>query len=181
MARSALFLDRDGVINIDKNYVYKIEDFEFVEGIFELCRFYSERGFLIFIVTNQAGIARKYYTVKDFVHLTKWMEKKFLDNGVLITKTYFCPHHPDFNISCDCRKPMPGMIYKARNEFNIDLSQSILIGDKPSDIEAAKSAGIYERYLISTNGAPQCTRNNESIIVSKHNEIIRMAMNLKKA
>jgi len=138
----AVFLDRDGVVNVEKNYVYKIEDFEFMPGIFDLCKKYQQEGYLLFIITNQAGIARGYYTEEQFHVLTDWMTKQFKSQGILIKKVYFCPHHPDFTGECECRKPNPGMILRAVEEFDIDLAESILIGDKESDIEAGKRAGI---------------------------------------
>lgn len=143
-----LFLDRDGVINVDKNYVYKIEDFEFIDSIFEIALEYQKKGFLIFVITNQAGIARGFYTEKGFIDLTNWMADKFKEKGVIVTKVYFCPHHPDFTGECQCRKPNPGMILQAQREFDIDLVNSVLIGDKQSDIQAGKNAGISNLYLI---------------------------------
>jgi D-glycero-D-manno-heptose 1,7-bisphosphate phosphatase len=144
----ALFLDRDGVINIDKGYVHKIEDFEFIEGIFDLCKSYQDKGYLIIVITNQAGIARGYYTEEDFLKLSEWMKKEFAKRNVIITDIFYCPHHPDFTGECECRKPKPGMILKAAKKYNIDLSESILIGDKITDIEAGKRAGIRFNYLI---------------------------------
>ncbi len=146
----ALFLDRDGVINIDKKYLYKIEDFEFVDGIFELCKFFQERNYLIFVVTNQAGIARGYYSEDDFKKLTKWMIKTFKNRGINIQKVFHCPHHPLLSGECKCRKPKPEMIIKAKNLYNINLSKSVLIGDKKSDIKAGESAGIIKNYLIKS-------------------------------
>ena len=147
----ALFLDRDGVINVDYNYVYKIDEFEFVDGIFELCKQKQDEGYLIFVITNQAGIARGFYTEADFSKLTTWMCERFKAKGVIITKVYFCPHHPDFNISCECRKPNPGMILQAQREFNIDLKNSLLIGDKQSDLDAGQNAGIENLILVTKN------------------------------
>lgn len=144
----ALFLDRDGVINIEKDYLYKIEDFEFIDGIFEICSYYQDLGFKIFVVTNQSGIARGYYKESDFKKLTIWMVKTFLDNGIDIQKVYFCPHHPTVSGKCDCRKPKPGMLLKAKLEFDIDLKNSIIIGDKEKDIEAGLNAGLKETYLF---------------------------------
>lgn len=144
----AVFLDRDGIVNIEKNYVYKIEDFEFMPGIFDLCRKYQQEGYLLFIITNQAGIARGYYTEEQYLILTDWMIKQFEEQGILITKVYFCPHHPDFTGECECRKPNPGMILQAAKEFDIALSDSILIGDKESDIEAGERAGIGANLKI---------------------------------
>ena len=138
----AVFLDRDGVINVEKNYVYKIEDFEFMPDIFDLCKKYQQEGYLLFVITNQAGIARGYYTEEQFHILTDWMLKQFEEQGVLIKKVYFCPHHPDITGECECRKPNPGMILQAAKEFDIDLSESILVGDKESDIEAGVKAGV---------------------------------------
>ena len=140
--QKAIFLDRDGVINIEKNYVFRISDFEFIEGIFDLCRKYQKEGYLIVVITNQAGIARGYYTEADFWELTNWMLSEFAKQGITISKVYFCPHHPDFTGECDCRKPNPGMILQAAKEFGIDLSTSVLIGDKDSDLQAGKNAGI---------------------------------------
>ena len=146
----ALFLDRDGVVNKEKNYLYKIEDFEFIDGVFETCKYFQDRGYLIIIITNQAGIARGKYTEKDFEILTKWMIKEFEKENIKISKVYHCPHHPDFNCECECRKPKPKMILDAQKEFNIALSNSILVGDKNSDIEAGIKAGIHQNYLITT-------------------------------
>lgn len=143
----ALFLDRDGVINVEKNYVYRIEDFEFIDGIFELCHKYIDEGFLIFVITNQAGIAKGFYSVDDFLKLTDWMIAQFQKLGITIKKVYYCPHHPDVDVSCECRKPNPGLILQAANEFDLDLSQCVLIGDKESDLQAGRNAGIKESNL----------------------------------
>ncbi len=145
--RKALFLDRDGVINVEKDYLYKIEDFEFIDGIFELCRHYKELEYLIFVVTNQSGIARGYYTEEDFTKLSSWMCKEFLKHDIKIEKVYHCPHHPDFSVQCSCRKPKPGMLLNAKDEFGIDMSNSIIVGDKERDIEAGLNAGLSETYL----------------------------------
>ena len=146
--QKALFLDRDGVINVEKEYLCKIEDFEFIDGIMELCLHYQNNGYQIFIVTNQSGIARKYYSKEDFNKLSSWMTQEFKNNGVIINKVYYCPHHPDISGECTCRKPHDGMLQLARKEFNIDLANSIIIGDKERDIEAGLNAGLKETYLF---------------------------------
>jgi len=146
--KKALFLDRDGVINVEKDYLYKVEDFEFIDGIFELCKYFVSKGYLIFVVTNQSGIARDYYSVHDFNILTKWMTKQFLKNNIEIAKVYYCPHHPDITGSCKCRKPKPQMLLDAKNDFDIDMSNSIIIGDKQRDIDAGYNAGLKEAYLF---------------------------------
>lgn len=151
--RSALFLDRDGVINVEKNYVHRIEEFEFVEGIFDLCRTGTQRGMLIVVVTNQAGIGRGFYTEAQFLQLTDWMRQRFAEEHAPIGAVYFCPYHPECGIgeyrkeSYD-RKPNPGMILRARDELQLDLSQSILVGDKATDVLAGKAAGVGTTVLL---------------------------------
>jgi len=146
--QKALFLDRDGVVNVEKDYLYKIEDFEFINGIFELCRYFQDKGYKIFVVTNQSGIARGYYTKNDFEILTLWMIKEFAKNGIKIQKVNYCPHHPTITGRCDCRKPNSGMLDSIQKEFGIDIINSIIVGDKESDIEAGLKAGLKELYLF---------------------------------
>jgi D-glycero-D-manno-heptose 1,7-bisphosphate phosphatase len=143
----ALFIDRDGVINVDKVHVYHIEDFEFTEGIFDLCRGYFDAGYLIMVITNQAGIAKGIYTETDFMKLTEWMIEQFRNYGILISKVYYCPHHPDITGPCQCRKPAPGMILRAIKEFDLDIKECVLIGDMETDLAAGRNAGIPESNL----------------------------------
>lgn len=152
--KRALFLDRDGVINEDGNYVHRIEDFHFIDGIFDICRAAAGAGMAIIVVTNQAGIGRGLFTEQQFQVLTDWMVARFADQGVRIAQVYFCPHHPVHGIGhykrdCFCRKPNPGMILRARDDHGICLRNSVLIGDKEWDIVAAKAAGIGTTVLIS--------------------------------
>jgi D-glycero-D-manno-heptose 1,7-bisphosphate phosphatase len=151
--KNAVFLDRDGVVNVDKGHVYLQDQFEFSKGIFDLCRKYSDNGFLIIIITNQAGIAKGLYTEADFTRLSKWMVKQFRKNGVIISKVYYCPHHPDVNGCCECRKPAPGMILQAIKEFDLNITECVLFGDKETDIEAGRRAGIPESNLKLWNSA----------------------------
>lgn len=149
----ALFLDRDGVINKEINYLYKIEDFEFIDGIFDLCRAAVENNFRIIVVTNQSGIARNYYNEADFEKLTKWMMSEFAERGIEISKVYACPHFIDADLEayrhdCHARKPNPGMLLQAQKDFNLDLSKCIFIGDKESDMEAGLRAGINNLILF---------------------------------
>lgn len=151
--RKALFLDRDGVINFDFNYVYIVGENDFLPGIFDLAKEAVKKGYVLFVVTNQAGIGRGLYTEDDFFKVTKYIEGKFKDNGTNITKTYYCPNHPEhgigkYKIDCDDRKPKPGMILKAAKEFNIDLANSLIIGDRESDIEAGINAGLKTKILF---------------------------------
>jgi len=171
----ALFLDRDGVINIEKKYLYKVKDFEFIDGIFDLCRYYQNLGYIIIVVTNQSGIARKYYNEEDFDILTSWMTKEFLKNCVKISKVYYCPHYPDISGYCECRKPNIGMLLQAQKDFNIDLNNSILVGDKESDIEAGINAGLLKTYLF--NQTKNIKNSKATKIIKKLKDII--SVNIK--
>jgi D-glycero-D-manno-heptose 1,7-bisphosphate phosphatase len=151
--KKALFLDRDGVINQDFGYVHQIENFELVPEIFALCKAAVERNYIIIVVTNQAGIGRGFYDEETFLNLTRSISEIFLDNGINITKTYFCPHHPvhglgEYKKYCKCRKPEPGMFIKAAREYGIDMKSSIMVGDKLSDLQAARSAGVGTLVLF---------------------------------
>ena len=154
----AVFLDRDGVVNVDHGYTYLSEDFEFIPGVFPACRRFISLGYKIVIVTNQSGIARGYYTEADFEALTDYMLQEFKMQGINIEAVYHCPHHAkegygEFKLDCDCRKPKPGMLLKAARELNIDLAESIMIGDKVTDMIAGKAAGVKKSILIASSGA----------------------------
>ena len=153
MYNKAFFLDRDGVINADHGYVSKPEDFEFLPDVFNACRQIQSAGYLIVIVTNQAGIARGFYSEQDFETLTNWMLERFNNEGITITDVEYCPHHPtagrgEYLQTCSCRKPAPGMILRASRKYDIDPAQSVMVGDKPSDIDAATNAGLAYCYAI---------------------------------
>jgi len=158
MTKAALFLDRDGVINVEKNYVYRIEDFEFMPGIFDLCLAARDAGLLPIVVTNQAGIGRGYYTEDDFQRITAWMLEEFRSRGIDIGRVYHCPFHPTAGVgeyrreSFD-RKPNPGMILKARDDFDLDLAHCVLLGDKDSDLEAGRAAGVGHNVKLRHDAA----------------------------
>jgi len=154
----ALFLDRDGVINLDHAYVCSPEQFHFQEGIFELCRDAQRLDYLLFVVTNQAGIARGYYSEDQFLALTKWMVRKFKEREIGIHRVYYCPYHPTQGIGRYCfdsedRKPKPGMFLRARADFNLDLASSVAIGDQMSDVHAAEAAGVGTKILLRRGAA----------------------------
>jgi D-glycero-D-manno-heptose 1,7-bisphosphate phosphatase len=153
--KKALFLDRDGVVNIDHGYVGRVEDFDYVPGIIEFILEGQNRGFLPFVITNQSGIARGYYSLEDFMRLSRWMVEDMRSRGVDIDmdRIFFCPHHP--HEACSCRKPEPGMLLEARKKFSIDMSESLMVGDKESDMEAAESAGVGRLYKIESNVTPR--------------------------
>lgn len=163
--RPALFLDRDGVINVDTGYVHHKSEFQFVDGIFDLCRYAKERGFLLFVVTNQAGIGRGFYTEEEFRILTDWMCAVFKEEGCGLDKVYYCPSHPEhgvgrYRVDSGRRKPSPGMILEAACEFEVDLARSVLVGDNLTDVEAGNSAGVGCIFLLRhVSQSPVCVAN----------------------
>ncbi|HVY90994.1 MAG TPA: HAD family hydrolase [Hyphomonadaceae bacterium] len=158
-ARPALFLDRDGVINVDRSYVSKVEDFEWVEGAIEAIRYFNDKGWWVFVVTNQSGIARGLYTEDEMEALHAWLGERLAENGARIDRIYHCPFHEEGSIeryrrdSYD-RKPKPGMLIRAMTDFPVAKEQSFLIGDKEADLEAAKAAGI-RGFLFSGGNLAQ--------------------------
>jgi len=145
--KRALFLDRDGVINIDHGYVWRIEDFTFTDGIFDLCRTARQLGYMLVVVTNQSGIARGLFSEADYQQLTAWMQERFTAETVPLAAVYHCPFHPQAKLEAyrkdsSWRKPAPGMLLQAAADLDLDLSHSILIGDKEDDITAARAAGL---------------------------------------
>ncbi|ENM3782463.1 D-glycero-beta-D-manno-heptose 1,7-bisphosphate 7-phosphatase [Vibrio cholerae] len=153
-----VFLDRDGVINVEKNYLYKIEDFEFVDGVIPALKSLKSEGFSFVVITNQAGIGRGYYTEEQYHTLTRYYLDILQREGIEVLKVYFCPHHPlkgvgKYLMDCSCRKPNPGMLLEAQVAFNINMSESIMFGDKVSDIIAGKGAGVGKCYLVRSGHA----------------------------
>ena len=146
MSIKTIFLDRDGVINKEINYLHKIDDFEFIDGVFETCQYLISLDYQIIVITNQSGISRGFYTEKDFQIITEWMIAEFQKNDIIILDIFHCPHLPNSN--CNCRKPKPGMLLDAKYKHNIDMQNSWLIGDKEIDIIAANSAGISNTILV---------------------------------
>ena len=151
--KRALFLDRDGVINIDYGHVYKVADFKFTNFIFDFCKKYQKEGYVIIVITNQAGIGKGLYSESDFIKLNDYMIQEFKKRDIVISKVYFCPHKPEDK--CKCRKPMPGMFIQAIKDFNIDPNQSIAIGDKMSDLIAADAAGVKKKIFVNGNYAKE--------------------------
>ena len=143
----ALFLDRDGVINVNHGYVHLTTDFEFIDGIFDLVQRANKQGYKVIVVTNQSGIGRGMYTEADFERLSTWMVSQFAKKRAVIDDVLFCPHHPQAKLEqyrqvCECRKPKPGMLTTAAARHDISLLSSIMVGDKLSDMEAAITAGL---------------------------------------
>ncbi|TCP28294.1 D-alpha,beta-D-heptose 1,7-bisphosphate phosphatase [Tenacibaculum skagerrakense] len=164
-----IFLDRDGVINKDIGYVHKIKDFEFIDGVFDSCRDFINRGFELIIITNQSGIGRGYYKKEDYLHLTDWMLDKFKKENIKILEVLFCPHIPQDN--CDCRKPNTGMLDFTDKKYKIDKINSWLIGDKETDIETAINFGIKNTILINNNQDISKENSKAKFMISSIKEI----------
>ncbi|CBK73522.1 histidinol-phosphate phosphatase family domain/HAD-superfamily hydrolase, subfamily IIIA [Butyrivibrio fibrisolvens 16/4] len=151
----AIFLDRDGTINIDKDYLYKIEDFEYISGVVEALKQLQDMGYLLIVISNQSGIARGFYSEDDYLIIDRWMKDDLKSRGVNITASYYCPHHPKalvkkYRCECNCRKPNTGLFWQAQKDFDIDMSKSIAIGDKERDIAICKEAPV-RGILIDCN------------------------------
>lgn len=154
----AAFLDRDGVINIDHAYVHTIEAFDWVPGVLEAAARLYRDGWQLVVVTNQSGIGRGYYTYAEFNTLCDWMKSAFEKAGAPLAGIYSCPHHTEkgigeYRLECRCRKPEPGMLLEAAGDLGLDLTKSIIFGDKPGDMTAGWKAGCAERILLGTDAA----------------------------
>jgi D-glycero-D-manno-heptose 1,7-bisphosphate phosphatase len=173
MSAGALFLDRDGVINVDSGYVGRREDFHWIDGIFDTVRFASSLGLACIVATNQAGIARGYYSEADFHALTDWMLQQFAEQGAPLKAVYYCPYHPDGigqyrHADHPDRKPNPGMLLRAASEWGLDLAASALVGDKDIDVLAATRAGIG---YIAKFGVPGAETGPAVSVVPTHAEV----------
>jgi len=177
----AIFLDRDGTINVEKKYLYKIEDFEFLPGVVEALRKLQDAGFLLIIITNQSGIGRGFYTENDFKKLNNWMVSILKDQGVTINAVYYCPHFPGAKIKkyckdCECRKPRLGMYNQAIKDYDLDISKCYAVGDKIRDCAICEKTEC-RGFLIENNEQPD--------VIEKVNkgkiERIKYSANLKDA
>ncbi|WP_395343864.1 D-glycero-beta-D-manno-heptose 1,7-bisphosphate 7-phosphatase [Ningiella sp. W23] len=153
--QKALFLDRDGVINVNHGYVYEADNFDWVEGIFALIKRAKAADYLVIVVTNQSGIGRGMYSEADFKDLTAWMCAEIEQRGGKIDDVFYCPHHPsagqgEYLRDCDCRKPKSGMLTNAAKKWDISLAQSIMVGDKLIDMKCAANASLRHAFLLNT-------------------------------
>jgi D-glycero-D-manno-heptose 1,7-bisphosphate phosphatase len=158
--KKALFLDRDGVINQEIHYLHRAEDVRWVDGIFALCRAAQVQHYKVVIVTNQAGIARGFYTMEDFNGLMGWMRQQFQAEQITLDGVYHCPFHPEgigeFRGEHEDRKPLPGMLLRAARDLDLDLGESLLIGDRCTDIAAARAAGLRQALLLAGTESGSC-------------------------
>jgi D-glycero-D-manno-heptose 1,7-bisphosphate phosphatase len=157
--KHAVFLDRDGTINIEKDYLYQAAEFEFIAGVPEAIRLLNQAGFFVVVVTNQSGVARGYYTEEDVEILHRHISCELERYDAHVDAWLYCPHHPSgrgsYALPCDCRKPMPGMLKDAARRYNIDLQNSTMIGDKRADIEAGLAAGCRTILVRTGYGADE--------------------------
>ena len=147
MNNKAVFLDSDGTINKDKHYLYKVSEFEYLEGVIGGLKKLYDYGFILVIITNQSGIARGYYSEADYYSLDAWMKKDLNDKGIEIKASYFCPHLPNgivprYSTECGCRKPKTELFWKAAKDLNIDMNRSYAVGDKLRDLCICEESGV---------------------------------------
>lgn len=177
----AVFLDRDGTINKEVNYLYKQEDFVFIPRTEEAIRIFRELGYKVIVITNQAGVARGYFSEKDIKILHQHMKDLLAAEGAYIDSYYYCPHHPEGSVElykkeCTCRKPNIGMIEQAVKDFEIDLSDSIIVGDKEIDIQTGKNAGIGTCVLVKCG---HLVDENATVADMIFDNLYDLAINLK--
>jgi UDP-N-acetylmuramoyl-tripeptide--D-alanyl-D-alanine ligase len=151
----AVFLDRDGVINKEVNYLSDPRDFKFIKGSIEALKILTQKNYMLIVITNQAGIARGYFSEEILKIIHNKMIKILKKNSVELTDIYYCPHHPEFTGPCDCRKPKPGMILKAKLDYNINLSESYIVGDTLIDIETGEVAGCKTVLVLTGYGTEE--------------------------
>ena len=176
MRGRALFLDRDGVVNEEVGYLHRVDEVRFVDGIFSLCRAAAGLGYRLIVVTNQAGIARGYYTEEDFEALMEFMRLELRAEGVELDAVYYCPFHPEHGVGKykqehEDRKPGTGMLLRGAREFGVELSESVLVGDRCSDVGAANAAGLRQAFLIKGTEAAGC--GGEYVMVESLAEVER--------
>lgn len=180
----AIFLDRDGTLNVDHGYVHEIDNFQFIDGTIEALQELKKMGFALVVVTNQSGIARGMFTEDQFMKLTEWMDWSLADRDVDLDGIYFCPHHPEGSVEayrqqCDCRKPQPGMLLSAQEELDIDMASSYIVGDKVEDMLAGQAAGVGTKVLVRT-GNP-VTAEGEAAADWVINSLADLAERIKSA
>jgi D-glycero-D-manno-heptose 1,7-bisphosphate phosphatase len=181
--RRAVFLDRDGTINIEREFLHRPEEFQFIPGAAQAIRLLKQAGFRVIVVTNQSGIARGYYDEAAVDCLHRYMDEELARFGASIDAYYFCPHHPEYSIddngkACECRKPQAGMLLKAAADFSLDLSASFIIGDKLADVQAGLNAGCRPILVRTGYGAEEATKLSSGVPV--YDDLLTAAMAIVK-
>jgi D-glycero-D-manno-heptose 1,7-bisphosphate phosphatase len=178
--RRAVFLDRDGTINQEREYLHRIEDFRFIPGVPHAIRLFNRAGFLVVVVTNQSGVARGYYSKEDVDVLHGFISRELADRGGRVDSWLYCPHHPEgrgaYAVSCSCRKPLPGMLLDAAERLGIDLASSFMVGDKVIDVEAGRAAGCSPILVRSGYGAEEESRLPPGVAV--YDDLLAVALSL---
>ena len=172
MTIKTIFLDRDGVINKEVEYLFRIADFKFNEGVFDACLYFQNLDYKIIIISNQSGISRGYYSENDYLKLTEWMLGQFNNNGIKILDSFYCPHSPKSH--CECRKPKPGMFLEAKKKYNIDMKNSWMIGDSESDIKSANAAGIINTILVRSGHLIDESNSNSKFTIDSIKQSIEV-------
>lgn len=181
--KKCIFLDRDGNINVEKDYLHKVEEFEFIDGAREAIKIFNELGYLVVVVTNQSGVARGYYDENSVKTLHDYLQKEVEKIGGHIDGFYYCPHHPEkgigeYKLDCNCRKPEPGMFLEAQKDLDIDFSSSIMVGDKISDVKAGENLGMRSILVRTGHGLEEEKKIKNSCEV--HENLYEFAKKLEK-
>ena len=179
METKAIFLDRDGVINEEVNYLSDPNDFKFIEGSLEALKLLKEMDYLLIIITNQAGIARGYFSEEMLKEIHAKMIQILKQNDIKLTDIFYCPHHPDFTGPCNCRKPNPGMILQAREKYKINLKNSFIVGDTLIDIKTGIAGGCQTVLVLTGYGLEEQQKINEIIPDFIFASLLEFAKNLK--
>lgn len=178
--RRAVFLDRDGTINQEREYLHRMEDFQFIPGVPQAIRLLNRAGFLVVVVTNQSGVGRGYYAEEDVEALHRFISRELAGSGGRIDAWLYCPHHPagrgGYAVSCSCRKPLPGMLLDAAERLGIDLASSYMVGDKLIDVEAGRAAGCSSILVRSGYGAEEESRLPPGVEV--YDDLLAAALSL---
>ncbi|MFX1274400.1 MAG: D-glycero-beta-D-manno-heptose 1,7-bisphosphate 7-phosphatase [Promethearchaeota archaeon] len=174
----AIFLDRDGVINEEMNYLSNPDDFKLIEGVIEALKILKQKGFLLILITNQAGIARGYFTIENLNSIHRKMKNLLEYENIFLDDIYYCPHHPDFTGECDCRKPKPGMILNAKEKYKIDLKESYMIGDTLNDIKAGYNANCKTVLVLTGYGSEEKKKIKEIIPDLIYKDLLEFAKNI---
>lgn len=167
MNMPAVFIDRDGTLNVEKHYLHRCDDWEWIPGAVEAIRRFNAAGYRVIVTSNQAGIARGMYRDADVAALHRRVDQDLERAGARIDAYYYCPHHPQHGAvrDCDCRKPEPGMLLQAAREHAIDLPRSYMIGDKASDVEAGMNAGVTPILVLTGYGEQERTDIPPAVLV----------------